>query len=67
MINDGAILEMFKTFKAVQETGAYNMFAPQARDLANEMYENDDEITKENWGYMMKHYSYLESKLEDKS
>ena len=63
MINDGKLIEMFKIFKAVKETGAYNMFAPQALDLANEMYENDEEeITKGNWGYMMKHYSYLESK-----
>lgn len=63
MKKDESILEKFKAFKAVQETGAYNMFTPQARDLANEMHgDGDDNISKENWGYMMKNYAYLQSK-----
>ena len=47
----------FEAYLEVQEIGAYNMFDPRARDLAQEFCE--EEITKEDWIYIIKNYSTL--------
>ena len=52
--------EKFLAFYAVQQSGAYNMFDPRARNLANEM--NDLSITKSEWVEIMQDYTNLKSK-----
>lgn len=48
----------FEAYLRVQEIGAYNMFDPRARDLAQELCE--EEISKGDWVYIIKNYSELE-------
>jgi hypothetical protein len=52
--------EKFLAFEAVRQSGAYNMFDPRARNLANEM--NDLSITKSEWVEIMQDYTNLKSK-----
>lgn len=52
----------FEAYLEVQEIGAYNMFDPRARDLAQEFCE--EEITKEDWIYIIKNYSTLKEQWE---
>lgn len=47
----------FEAYLRVQEIGAYNMFDPRARDLAQELCE--EEISKADWTYMIKNYKQL--------
>jgi hypothetical protein len=47
----------FEAYLSVQEIGAYNMFDPRARDLAQEFCE--EEISKGDWIYMIKNYEEL--------
>lgn len=47
----------FEAYLRVQEIGAYNMFDPRARDLAQELCE--EEISKGDWVYIIKNYSEL--------
>lgn len=47
----------FEAYLRVQEIGAYNMFDPRARDLAQELCE--EEISKSDWTYMIKNYKQL--------
>jgi len=47
--------EKFIAYLRVQEIGAYNMFDPRARDLAQELCE--EEITLKDWVVMMRSYS----------
>jgi len=49
--------EKFEAYLQVQEIGAYNMFDPRARDLAQEFCE--EEISKADWVHMIKNYSEL--------
>lgn len=50
----------FIAYLEVQEIGAYNMFDPRARDLAQELCE--EEITLKDWVLMMREYSSLYDK-----
>lgn len=47
----------FEAYLRVQEIGVYNMFDPRARDLAQELCE--EEISKSDWTYMIKNYKQL--------
>ena len=47
----------FEAYLQVQEIGAYNMLDPRARDLAQELCE--EEISKADWVYIIKNYSEL--------
>ena len=52
--------DKFIAYLQVQEIGAYNMFDPRAKDLAQEFCE--EEITLKDWVIMMREYSYLYDK-----
>jgi len=49
--------EKFEAYLQVQEIGAYNMFDPRARDLAQEFCETY--ISKEDWIYIINNYKKL--------
>lgn len=49
--------DKFIAYLQVQEIGAYNMFDPRARALAQEFCE--EEISLKDWGVMMREYSSL--------
>ena len=51
----------FEAYLNVQEIGAYNMFDPRARDLAQEFCE--EEISKADWIHMIKNYATLKEEL----
>ena len=52
----------FEAYLRVQEIGAYNMLDPRARDLAQELCE--EEISKADWVYMIKNYTTLKEEWE---
>lgn len=52
----------FEAYLRVQEIGAYNMFDPRARDLAQELCE--EEISKGDWVYIIKNYLELKEKYD---
>ena len=52
--------DKFIAYLQVQEIGAYNMFDPRAKDLAQEFCEG--EITLKDWVVMMREYSSLYDK-----
>lgn len=52
----------FEAYLRVQEIGAYNMFDPRARDLAQELCE--EEISKGDWVYIIKNYSELKEQYD---
>jgi len=52
--------EKFIAYLQVQEIGAYNMFDPRAKELAQEFCE--EEITLKDWVEMMREYSSLYDK-----
>jgi hypothetical protein len=54
--------DMWFAYRAVQDSGFYNMLDPRARALANEM--NDLEITKQQWSFIMTNYSKLKKTYE---
>lgn len=47
----------FEAYLQVQEIGAYNMFDPRARDLAQEFCE--DYISREDWIFIINNYKQL--------
>lgn len=49
--------EKFIAYLTVQQLGDYNMFDPRAVILAKEIC--NDEITTNDWVYMMRNYSEL--------
>lgn len=51
--------QKFEAYLRVQEIGAYNMFDPRARDLAQEFCE--EEISKADWIHIIKNYGDLVS------
>ena len=53
----------FEAYLNVQEIGAYNMFDPRARDLAQEFCE--EEISRDDWVHMIKNYSELKEQYSD--
>ena len=53
----------FEAYLNVQEIGAYNMFDPRARDLAQEFCE--EEISKADWIHMIKNYSELKEQHDE--
>ena len=53
--------EKFKAYELVRELGAYNMFSPKARELAQEFCEL--EIEREDWIYMIQNYETLKEEL----
>lgn len=55
-------LDKYEAYVAVQESGAYNMLDPRARDLANEM--SDYEITREDWVFIIRNYELLRDEYE---
>ena len=48
--------DKWESFIWVQKSGMYNMFDPNAREMT--------ELTKNEWLYIMKNYSELETKYE---
>ena len=52
MINE----EQWNEYREVQDSGAWNMFSPQARA--------ETSLTKEEWLYILKNYSELKDKYE---
>lgn len=55
--------EKFSAYLLVQDMGSYNMFDPRARALAQEFCE--DEITREDWVFMISNYSELLNEHEE--
>lgn len=49
--------EKLKAYELVRELGAYNMFSPKARELAQEFCE--EEISREDWIFIIKNYKSL--------
>ena len=49
----------FKSYIAIQKAGYYNMFDPKARQVANLMVTQDEQISKDQWIYIMKFYAPL--------
>ena len=49
--------EQFEEYKEVQESGAYNMFDPRAREITD--------LSKEQWIEIIKNYSALRERYED--
>lgn len=47
----------FEAYLKVQEIGAYNMFDPRARDLAQEFCETY--ISREDWTFIINNYKQL--------
>lgn len=54
--------KMWGAYRAVQDTGYYNMLDPRARALANEM--NDLDITADQWTFMQTNYKKLKETYE---
>ena len=52
----------FEAYLRVQEIGAYNMLDTRARDLAQELCE--EEISKGDWVYIIKNYSELKEQYD---
>lgn len=52
--------QKFIAYLSVQQIGNYNMFDPRALILAKEFC--DEEITLQDWVYMMRNYSELYDK-----
>ena len=48
--------DKWESYRWVQKGGLYNMFDPNAREMT--------ELTKNEWLYIMKNYSELETKYE---
>ena len=48
--------DKWESYRWVQKSGMYNMFDPNAREMT--------ELTKNEWLYIMKNYSELETKYE---
>jgi len=48
--------DKWESYRGVQTSGMYNMFDPNAREMT--------ELTKNEWLYIMKNYSELETKYE---
>ena len=48
--------EQWDEYRDVQDSGAWNMFSPQARA--------ETSLTKEEWLYILKNYSELKTKYE---
>jgi len=53
--------QKFEAYLAVQEMGAYNMFDPRARTLAEEFC--DEPITREDWMHIIKNYNQLKTQF----
>ena len=49
-------IEQFQEYRKVQDSGAYNMFTPQAREMTT--------LSKNEWIYILKNYSELKSIYE---
>ena len=54
--------EMWFAYRAVQDTGYYNMLDSRALALANEM--NDLNMTRSQWGFMITNYEELKKTYE---
>ena len=50
--------EHWKSYRLVQDSGAYNMFDPNARAMTR--------LTKEEWIHIMENYDKLKTKYESK-
>jgi hypothetical protein len=48
--------EEFGEYKAIQESGMFNMFDPRAREMTS--------LSKDKWVTIIKHYGDLEDKYE---
>ena len=48
--------EQFEEYREVQDSGAWNMFSPQARE--------ETTLTRDEWIYILKNYSELKTKYE---
>ena len=48
--------EQFKEYREVQDSGAFNMFTPQAREMTT--------LSKNEWIYILKNYSELKAEYE---
>ena len=55
--------EKFEAYLQVQEIGAYNMFDPRARELAQELSGLD--IDRADWLHIIKNYSELKEQHND--
>ena len=54
--------DMWFAYRAVQDSGFYNMNDPRALALANEM--NDLDMTREQWSFIQTNYSKLKETYE---
>jgi len=54
--------DMWFAYRAVQDSGFYNMNDPRALALANEM--NDLNMTRQQWVFMQTNYSKLKETYE---
>ena len=54
--------DMWFAYRAVQDSGFYNMNDPRALALANEM--NDLDMTREQWSFIQTNYSKLKKTYE---
>tara|TARA_R100000734_G_C3289071_1_gene81192 strand:- start:402 stop:596 length:195 start_codon:yes stop_codon:yes gene_type:complete len=54
--------EKFEAYVRVQRVGAYNMFDPSARDMAN-TFMKDDYIERADWLSIMKNYEKYEKEF----
>ncbi len=48
--------EQFQEYREVQDSGMFNMFTPEAREMTS--------LSKDEWLYIIKHYSELKEKYE---
>lgn len=57
--------EQFELYKEIQREGQFNMADPKARELTMEE-DASNEISKEDWRYIMKNYSMLSKLFNNK-
>jgi len=48
--------EQFQEYRQVQDSGMFNMFTPEAREMTD--------LSKDEWIYILKHYSELKKEYE---
>ena len=48
--------EQFKEYRKVQDSGAWNMYSPQARE--------ETTLSKDEWIYILRNYTKLKTKYE---
>lgn len=49
--------EQFQEYRDVQDSGLYNMFTPQAREMTS--------LSRDEWIHIIKNYSELKEKYEN--